>query len=332
MSKSRRGFTLIELLVVIAIIAVLIALLLPAVQAAREAARRAQCVNNLKQVGLATHNYVGVTNTLPPGKQGCCFGTWQTFLLPYLEQGSMANAYNYMGNQATEGTTDSGRTLRYAGAANLTAAANRISSLTCPSDSPKAPISSAIGSVTYEIKSHNYVANFGSSAYTQPTAPYNGVAFLGAPFMNVSAGTLPPAAPTGKTFSFADITDGTSNTLMYAEVIQGEKGGTPVKTDLRGYTWWGDAAGFTAYLAPNSPQPDVLGAGYCANGVGSNPPCVEQATPLLLASASRSRHPGGVNAAMVDGSVKFFKNTVALSVWRALASTQGGEIISADAF
>ena len=93
--RDRKAFTLIELLVVIAIIAVLIGLLLPAVQAAREAARRAQCVNNLKQVGLAMHNYHDTHGALPPGTRGCCEGTWQAFILPYLEQTALGNAYNY---------------------------------------------------------------------------------------------------------------------------------------------------------------------------------------------------------------------------------------------
>src|SRR3982751_5576547 len=90
-----RGFTLIELLVVIAIIAVLIALLLPAVQAAREAARRIQCTNNLKQIGLAVHNYGDSLGSLPPGASGCCNGTWQAFILPYMEQGALSNSYNF---------------------------------------------------------------------------------------------------------------------------------------------------------------------------------------------------------------------------------------------
>src|SRR5947199_3806707 len=98
MKRSVRGFTLIELLVVIAIIAVLIALLLPAVQAAREAARRAQCVNNLKQIGLAIHNYSDTLGSLPPGRKACCYGTWNLFILPYLEQGDLINAFNFIGH------------------------------------------------------------------------------------------------------------------------------------------------------------------------------------------------------------------------------------------
>ena len=100
MLRSRRGFTLIELLVVIAIIAVLIGLLLPAVQAAREAARRAQCVNNLKQVALAVHNYHDTVGTFPPARKGCCWGTWQVFLLPFIEQSAAFNSFNSVGNNA----------------------------------------------------------------------------------------------------------------------------------------------------------------------------------------------------------------------------------------
>src|SRR5271167_2927424 len=102
----RRGFTLIELLVVIAIIAVLIALLLPAVQAAREAARRSQCVNNLKQVGIAMHNYQSSNNSLPFGMKGCCWGTWQVAVLPFLEQSNSFNAWNSVGNNLAGTTVD----------------------------------------------------------------------------------------------------------------------------------------------------------------------------------------------------------------------------------
>src|SRR5262245_41029659 len=97
MPSMRRGFTLIELLVVLAILAVLLALLLPAVQSAREAARRAQCVNNLKQLGIAMHNYESTHASLPPGKKDCCWGTWQMFILPYLEQGTLHNSFNFVG-------------------------------------------------------------------------------------------------------------------------------------------------------------------------------------------------------------------------------------------
>src|SRR5271156_1268439 len=97
MRRPKPGFTLLELLVVIAMIGVLMALLLPAVQASREAARRAQCTGNLKQIALAMHNYVGVHAVLPPGKKGCCWGTWLIYVLPELEQQPLYNAWNSCG-------------------------------------------------------------------------------------------------------------------------------------------------------------------------------------------------------------------------------------------
>ena len=112
MRIPRRGFTLIELLVVIAIIAVLIALLLPAVQAAREAARRAQCINNLKQIGLAMHNYESSNGSFPPGEKGCCWGTWHVFILPFVEQSALYNAWNSYGNNVPSGGAADGY-LRY---------------------------------------------------------------------------------------------------------------------------------------------------------------------------------------------------------------------------
>ena len=121
----RRGFTLIELLVVIAIIAVLIALLLPAVQAAREAARRAQCVNNLKQIGLGVQNYESSNGCFPPGEKGCCWGTWRVFILPFVEQPAMFNAWNSYGNNVPSGGALDGN-FRYAGAANMTVTNTRI--------------------------------------------------------------------------------------------------------------------------------------------------------------------------------------------------------------
>src|SRR3982751_3902761 len=116
-TRTRRGFTLIELLVVIAIIAVLIALLLPAVQAAREAARRSQCVNNLKQIGLAMHNYESSNNCLPYGKKACCWGTFQHAILPGIEQQALFNAFNFGGFSSPAGG-DVGTWGRYGGVAN----------------------------------------------------------------------------------------------------------------------------------------------------------------------------------------------------------------------
>src|SRR3954468_2839122 len=146
----RRGFTLIELLVVIAIIAVLIALLLPAVQSAREAARRAQCVNNLKQIGLGMHNYQSSNNVLPPGQKSCCWGTWILFMLPHVEQTALWNAWNFNGDLLYyQGQYDA--PLRYGGVCNLTVSSTRVNAYICPSDGNATAVS-GIGSTINGVK------------------------------------------------------------------------------------------------------------------------------------------------------------------------------------
>ena len=335
----RPGFTLIELLVVIAIIAVLIALLLPAVQAAREAARRAQCVNNLKQVGLAMQNYHDSLGSFPIGAKYVSWGTWYHFILPYVEASSIGNSYNFQGSSC------SSPALSYSGPQNTTATNARINSFSCPSDQAAAPISGVV--------SGNYVCNFGSTGtgYFQSQATISGVIvpFLGAPFAWVNAApagcTATSVVPGATSSNIARITDGTSNTMIVSETIQGQSLGGA--TDLRGFIQYGSSTGFSALLAPNSPLPDDLNAAsYCSN-VAPNPPCEFRDTnksQIMFVDpsgasatlrtgdqyAARSRHPGGVNAAMCDGSVHFFKNTINIQTWRASASTQGGEIISAD--
>ena len=334
MPRHRRGFTLIELLVVIAIIAVLIALLLPAVQAAREAARRIQCVNNLKQVGIAMHNYHDVVGSLPPGfRAGSVDGTWQMFILPYIEGNPLYNSYNMNGRYLLpNGTKNPDGSLRYGGPAQTTVTTNRVNTLTCPSDTPQ-----AIGSPV-AITEHNYAVNFGnaglfqelSTAYNGAASPtpagtYYGGTWLGAPFSDTDISFYPSRQ---RTYNLSTITDGTSNTLMAAEVIQS------TDTSFRGYTWWGDASAFETWLAPNSPLPDVL-QGYCTTLfpkiLPPNPPCTNT-TAQGPTYASRSRHPGGVNTLFCDGSVKFIKNTIALNTWRALSTSQGNEVVSADAY
>ena len=314
--RDRKGFTLIELLVVIAIIAVLIALLLPAVQAARAAARRIQCVNNMKQIGIAMHNYHDVVGTLPPGTVGCCNGTWQAFILPYFEQRALANSYNFS-------------TPRYVDPSNVTVTNSFIASLLCPSDTASRPTSTALGAFNGLISAHNYVANFGQTDIDQRD-PLNGVPFMGAPFTYIAHYSNANHIDTpnkGKVIGFATITDGLSNTILNSEVVVG-KG-----SDLRGMTWWTDATTFTTTLPPNSTLPDQMySASACAYPAGGNTPCQVVALLAPLMTGARSFHSGGVNVTMADGSVRFIKNTINLFTWRALSSTQGNEVLSSDTF
>jgi prepilin-type N-terminal cleavage/methylation domain-containing protein/prepilin-type processing-associated H-X9-DG protein len=340
----RRGFTLIELLVVIAIIAVLIALLLPAVQAAREAARRAQCVNNLKQIGLAMHNYESSNGCLPFGMKGCCWGTWQIAVLPYVEQQAMFNAWNSFGNNAIGGASDT--PFRYNGAANSTVTTSKISAYLCPSDGSNNSTSSiAAGGVP--VSFHNYAVNYGNIVQEQGSTvgnafvPYfvdNGVQynFLGAPFGDVGSPNADITAGTanaGSTFSavsFQSIVDGLSNTMMTGEILVGISGGG--KNDLRGMGWWAYGSGYTGYRTPNSTLPDMLRAAtQCNYPYSSNPPCGIRAD-LLSMCATRSRHSGGVDIGFCDGSVKFIKNTINPVTYSALSTTRGNEVVSAEAY
>src|SRR5262249_36768428 len=144
-----------------------IALLLPAVQSAREAARRAQCVNNLKQVGIAMHNYHSAMSSLPPGGLAIVDGTWQLFVLPFLEQQPLYNSYNMdRSYELPDGTKNTDVRLRYGGVFQLTVTSARINTLTCPSDSINdVGYPSALPSFT--VSFHNYVVNFGSFGYYQ---------------------------------------------------------------------------------------------------------------------------------------------------------------------
>lgn len=315
MRTKRHGFTLVELLVVIAIIGILIALLLPAVQAAREAARRSQCSNNLKQSALAMHMRHDQKGTLPPGMgpYGCCWGTWQVLVLEFMEQRQLMDLYiNWGGNDTTVvqvgGTTYTG--LRYGSSPNTTnVTTKRLNAFTCPSDRPNAPI----GSIT----SHNYAVNFGTTGYGQQ-ANLNGVLFKSAPF-TVAKTTAEPF----KGVPLADIIDGTSNTILIGEVLQG------TGSDLRGFTWWGDASQFTTYLSPNSPLPDrIYTAGFCVNEPDQNLPCDVSTGTDPTMFAARSRHPGGVQVSLCDASARFISETIDINTWRALSTSRGSESLS----
>ncbi len=351
--RSRHAFTLIELLVVIAIIAILIGLLLPAVQKVREAAARAKCSNNLKQISLANMNYESANSTFLPGiaRAGCCWGTWMIPIMPYVEQQALFNIYkNFDGNDLTGP--------RYASAPNNGVSTQRLSTFTCPSDTPR---TFAGGSLTM----NNYVLNAGNSNLYQVSTPgnctggtttggVNGcVTFGGAPFgwyedpatfaaggdsspVNYTTGD-PALGKSGRPRKIAEITDGTSNTLCVAEVIQG-----PTGDDIRGFSWWGGGSAFTTYQTPNNPNAvDVMSGGGCGTSNITLPlasqynaprmPCTtSQTNTLPRMQSARSRHTGGVNTALCDGSVRFVTNSVSLIAWRAAGSAQGGEVLGLD--
>jgi prepilin-type N-terminal cleavage/methylation domain-containing protein/prepilin-type processing-associated H-X9-DG protein len=334
--RRERGFTLIELLVVIAIIAVLIALLLPAVQAAREAARRAQCVNNLKQIGLGVLNYESANGSFPPGEKGCCWGTWGVFVLPFLEQQALFNSWNSAGNNSPGSTADT--PFRYYGEANTTVTSSQVTAYVCPSDPNGGKL--RVNSARY----HNYAVNYGQTDQAQtttynipsPSNPTIIARFLGAPFTDIGSPFIDiPGYALGfnklPTASIATITDGLSNTLLASEL---RIANPQNDSDLRGFTWWGPSASFTTIIAPNSTQPDAMGNGGCAV---NNPPCNGGYKPAGAQSnvvylGARSFHSGGVNAGMCDGSVKFVKNSINILTWMAAGTTQGSEIISSDAY
>ena len=332
MRLRRRAFTLIELLVVIAIIAILIGLLLPAVQKIREAANRLSCNNNLKQVGLAFHNYHDTNGVLPPGvgDYGCCWGTWMMAVLPYIEQDNMWRLYvNFNGSDRTGP--------RYAAGTNPTnVTQRRIKVLTCPSDRPSTP--------TGNMTAHNYGVNYGNTNFYATTVA--GVPFGGAPFrcypagwlsdstMQATYGWAQPDSDKNVLFqqhgkagqpqqALTDVTDGTSSTLMAGELIQGQGG------DLRGFTWWGNASGFTTFNLPNANAPDVMTGGACNIPATWNIPCTtinSQSFPKM--SAARSRHAGGgVQVIFCDGPTGFVRYSISLPTWRALGTSQGGETL-----
>ncbi|WP_437193785.1 DUF1559 family PulG-like putative transporter [Planctomicrobium sp. SH527] len=309
------GFTLIELLVVIAIIAVLIALLLPAVQQAREAARRSQCRNNLKQWGLAMQNYHDTHLVFPYGYRASPVtrvianrDAWFQRILPFVEQTALQNAYWqwHVTNQAAGGWSGSYSThTQETGAPEKN---NVVSVGGCPSD-PGAP-----GSNTGFHGS--YVACNGDGDNLIDAAKATGM------FWNLSR------------TSMRDVVDGTSNTLMMAEIIvRSTSTGIKVYGEPGSY-WlgggWGEY-GFTAFEVPNTSVPDVIfgsefGALTCKDDTNTRAPC----TPTrgtIAQNYARSYHTGGVTVLLCDGSVRFVSDNIHRPTWRGLATRQSGEVL-----
>jgi prepilin-type N-terminal cleavage/methylation domain-containing protein/prepilin-type processing-associated H-X9-DG protein len=297
MKRERRAFTLIELLVVIAIIAVLIALLLPAVQAAREAARRAQCVNNLKQLGLAAQNYASSNNVFPPqtswptlaansnpaNTAGFAWGfTWYYALFPQMEQTQIFNSVNF-----SLGPMDFSQ---------VTAASAKVSTLMCPSESDNSQLFSVnTGTNTYFYAVANYVGNYGGPAAYQP---YTGTIVPGFDVeqgMNANAGRLP-------VIGLQSITDGTSNTGLFSErLLSAFPWGTTTQTVFSNGTP-GLRAIFTGTFAaaPSSVNATNMQAGN---------PAQLFAQGCLVSSTTAATFPAAVGVQMFAGNPAYVSLT-----------------------
>ena len=329
MRHARSAFTLIELLVVIAIIAVLIALLLPAVQSAREAARRAQCVNNLKQIGLAMANYESSLSCLPMsmGLDSPGFGypesasySGLSMLLPFMEQTVVFSSLNYSIVRLDPG--------------NNTAMATAVSSFLCPSDPQQQMLPVGQAGENYRPNSGNtidYVWGWSDPwGLNTSLPPFNG-----------------PCYPGSKT-RMAEITDGTSNTAGWSEMGLGDMSNA-IATEKTDQFWTqtypslpNDAISqCQSFLVSNlsyqglstSGVPWIEGstsAMYNHVNVPDKRSCIFP--PGRIMNTANSYHPGGVNVAFCDGSVRFIKDSVALATWRALGSRNGGEVISSDSY
>ncbi len=335
----RRGFTLIELLVVIAIIAILIGLLLPAVQKVREAAARIKCSNSLKQLSIACHAYHDACGSMPYSRKYDMWDTytWTQLILPYIEQGNVYNGYVTLNQTPFVGAYPGPNGPIGNNATQRAARQSVINTFICPSDG--GPYENETSSTDYGFIRGNYRACTGSGdmygASTDATAGPWGKGVFG---VNAGQSADAGAAVKSQGASITAITDGTSNTLMLAE---------GVSPQIQPSTWGGPLGGviygnmggalFSTSLTPNSSAPDRP-IGPCPADQGDTsykPPCLSVGgnawfTPSAAGAhaAARSRHTGGVNASMADGSIRFFTDGTDVTAWRSMGTRAGGEVFT----
>lgn len=313
MKRSNQGFTLVELLVVIAIIGILVALLLPAVQAAREAARRMSCGNNVKQFALALQNHHDAKGAFPPGRDVNNLSA-HAYILPYMEQDNVYSTIDF--------------TVSYNHANNTAARASMISSFLCPSDSGKNVVPAGWAGTSYRVNQGSGVlwgmpsTTVGNSNYGMPEP--NGVYYV------------------NSYKTFADITDGASNTAAVSEHGIGDFSNSlpSMKTDT--FAPGGSPADADAMLAScNSVGPTTkqgysnVGApwlyGYHSTTVYFHvmPPNGKSCMypPGRIGTSAQSWHPNGVQVGMCDGSVRFTPNSINLATWRAMGTRASGEVV-----
>lgn len=309
LKRAHRGFTLIELLVVIAIIAILVSLLLPAVQQAREAARRTQCKNNLKQLGIAMHNYHDVALAFPFGSIAPNLNdrenplgarqehSWMPMILPYIEQGNLFQQVAPL--------------LEVRGSASLpTNLFNTIiPTLMCPSDpsSPKTGSQHRPARPGFDNGFHgNYLGCGGSQSFTINTATsMNGIFYY------------------RSRTRIRDITDGTSNTVMMSEVNLVTESAN--ERDWRGRYYRADhlSSMFSTAQPPNTTVSDRL---ITCSQRPDFAPCIGAGGMGAQVIHARSRHVGGVQVTLADGSVRFVSENVDTNLFRALGTRAGGEV------
>jgi len=320
MSQRRRGFTLIELLVVIAIIAILIALLLPAVQQAREAARRSQCKNNLKQLGLALHNYHDTFNMFPIN-YSTVFTldnialSWMVGILPYVDQAPLYNQVNF-----NQGINNDPRSPNPAGTpianpSNGWVAQQVIPVYKCPTDtSPNLLSGRANYGGTWAVNSYKGVAgaNWAWGSWVSP-AQFNNTRW-GVSNNGLDRGNGILFRGNGFPYSnnMRDVTDGTSNTFAVGEAV--------ARYCTHTWWWWFNGVTATCSIPLNAPA-------VCANTNNKDADLATCAGDWPNNYSFKSMHVGGGQFTMADGSVRFVSENIDLSLYRSLSTTNGGETV-----